>query len=106
MTDKRMSPTAVKNAKKAFERGIEDENNTIPSSRRLRVDEKYRHFYDEARKLRAEQLAPAREIKRLEDEANGIVPEPRVDIFQQREKARSLNNESAARRRKAAAGEL
>lgn len=106
MTIKKMSETAIKRAKSAFERGIGDENNNVVSSRRLQVDEKYRHFYDEARKLRAEQLAPERERKMLEDEANGVVQEPRTSIFETREKARKLNSELAARRRKAEAGEL
>lgn len=99
-----MSDTAIKNAKKAFDRGIEDENNGEFSTRRLRVDEKYRHFYDEARKLRAEQLAPERAKKLLEDEANGVMPEPITNIFEVREKARKLNSELAARRRKAESG--
>jgi len=106
MTVKKMSETAIKRAKNAFERGIEDENNNVVSSRRLQVNEKYRHFYDEARKLRAEQLAPERAKKLLEDEANGIVQEPRINIFEVREKARKLNSELAARRRKAEAGEI
>lgn len=106
MTTKKMSETAIKRAKSAFERGIEDENNGVFSTRRLRIDEKYRHFYDKARQLRAEQLAPERERKKLEDEANGVVEEPRTNIFEAREKARKLNNELAARRRKAEAGEL
>ena len=106
MTVKKMSETAIRNAKKAFERGIEDENNGAFSTRRLRVDEKYRHFYDKARLLRAEQLAPERAKKLLEDEANGIVQEQRVNPSEVREKARKLNNALAARRRKAEAGEL
>lgn len=106
MTTKKMSEVAVKRAKVAFERGIEDENNNVVTSRRLQINEKYRHFYDEARKLRAEQLAPEREKKLLEDEANGIVQEPLTNIFETREKARKLNSELAARRRKAEAGEL
>jgi len=106
MTNKNMSETAIKNAKAAFKRGIDDENDNAFSTRRLRVDEKYRHFYDKARELRAEQLAPERAKKLLEDEANGIVQEPRTNIFEVREKARKLNNASAARRRKAEAGEL
>jgi len=106
MTVEKMSETAIKNAKKAFERGIEDENNGVFSTRRLRVDEKYRHFYDKARELRAEQLAPERAKKLLEDEANGIVQEQRVNPFEVREKARKLNNALAARRRKAEAGEI
>lgn len=100
-----MSETAVKNAKKAFAQGIEDENNAKYSSSRLRIAEKYRHFYDAARKLRSEQLAPAREAKLTEDEANGVVAqEPSTNIFETREKARKLNSELAARRRKAEAG--
>lgn len=106
MTVKKMSETAIKKAKRVFEQGIEDENNNIPSSRRLRIDEKYRNFYDEARKLRAEQLAPERAEKLLEDEANGIVQESRTKVFEVREKARKLNSELAARRRKAESGEL
>ena len=106
MTVKKMSETATKRAKNAFERGIEDENNNVALSRRLQINEKYRYFYDEARKLRAEQLAPERAKKLLEDEANGIVQEPRTNIFETREKARKLNGELAARRRKAEAGEL
>lgn len=105
MTDKRMSETAIRNAKKAFAQGIEDENNGVYSSRRLRIAEKYRHFYDEARKLRAEQLAPERAAKLAEDEANGVVKsEPMPSIFETREKARKLNSELAARRRKAEFG--
>jgi len=106
MTVEKMSETAIKNAKKAFERGIEDENNGVFSTRRLRVDKKYRHFYDKARELRAEQLAPERAKKLLEDEANGIIQEQRVNPSEVREKARKLNNALAARRRKAEAGEL
>jgi len=100
-----MSAIAAKKAKEAFEQGIEDENNAVFSVRRLQINEKYRNFYDEARKLRAEQLAPARAAQLLEDEANGVVPEPRISIFEQREKAQRLNNELAARRRKAEAGD-
>lgn len=106
MTDKKMSETAIRNATAAFQRGIDDENDNAFSTRRLRVDEKYRHFYDKARALRAEQLAPERERKKLEDEANGVVEEPRTNIFEVREKARKLNNAAAARRRKAETGEL
>lgn len=106
MTVEKMSETAIKNAKKAFERGIEDENNGVFLSRRLQINEKYRHFYDKARELRAEQLAPERAKKLLEDESNGIAQEPRTNIFEVREKARKLNSELAARRRKAEAGEL
>jgi ribonucleotide reductase alpha subunit len=105
MTDKRMSETAMRNAKNAFAQGIEDENNGAYSSRRLRIAEKCRHFYDEARKLRAEQLAPERAAKLAEDEANGVVQsEPKPSIFEAREKARKLNSELAARRRKAEFG--
>lgn len=106
MTVKKMSENAIKNAKGAFERGIEDESNGVVSSRRLRIDEKYRNFYDEARKLRAEQLAPERAKKLLEDEANGVVQEPLTNIFEVREKARKLNSELASRRRKAESGKL
>jgi hypothetical protein len=105
MIDKKMSEIAVRNAKKVFAQGIEDENNGAYSSRRLRIAEKYRHFYDAARKLRAEQLAPERASKLAEDEANGVVqPEPKTSIFETRDKARKLNSELAARRRKAEFG--
>lgn len=102
MTNKKMSDLAVTNAKKVFAQGVEDETNGVASTRRLQVKEQYRVFYDAARKQVAEQLAPAREAQRLEDEANGVEKEKEWKHFDETEKARKLNAAYAARRRQEA----
>lgn len=59
----KMTPRMQELAKAAFQQGIIDEDNGRYSSARLRINEKVRHFYDAARKQRAEQLRPERESK-------------------------------------------
>jgi hypothetical protein len=62
----KMSLQMQKRAKAAFQQGITDEDNGRYASARLRIDEKVRDFYDAARKQRAAQLRPHREVEEAE----------------------------------------
>ncbi len=63
-----MNPKIQKLAKAAFAQGIKDEDeNKYFEVARLKIDYRVRDFYDAARRQRAEQLLPARELAAAEN---------------------------------------